>query len=214
MENNENLTQQKFYELIGEFVVEFEHICWVIRGCINAIVSDDGTNETNDNWKRITTLLSDMPARDLYSRFDSLVKDFNKVEGLGELNREVSKKFSKLCEARNELVHGNHITSFFWGQDIDPNSSESQVFHVKPKLSKSKGLSMHKVLITESYLKSLIDQARSLVFLYKLFYNGLVMYSAISKEVESFKGSSIDMETTMIIIENIGTIKRPSDLKA
>lgn len=103
----EEIEKQK--ALIGEFVIRFEDINDWIRFIIQHIILKDIEPVYELLSKNIETLLSDITAEPLRSKFDSLIVDnFNDYPELIKFNNLLSNKLQDLTTIRNSLVHGSY----------------------------------------------------------------------------------------------------------
>jgi len=112
-------TQQ--YAAIGEFVVEFEWICWNVRHLINGILQFHGLN----NWKLGEIILNQpsFSADPLGSCLASLVAETlsDNAEVMTKM-KEFKIAFQGLIKVRNDLLHG----SWLIGADVVEVTEQEQ----------------------------------------------------------------------------------------
>jgi hypothetical protein len=91
-----------WYAALGQFVVQFEHVCKNMETCIIFALHGDGLRNQN----LAQALLTDLTAAPLHQSFRAIVAELRKndTEDLRILDN-VSKRVEKLIEDRNEVVH-------------------------------------------------------------------------------------------------------------
>ena len=91
-----------WYAALGQFVVQFEHVCSNMESCIIFALHGDGLRNQN----LAQALLADLTAAPLLQSFRAIVAELRKndPEDLRILD-DVSKRVAKLIEDRNEVVH-------------------------------------------------------------------------------------------------------------
>jgi hypothetical protein len=103
--SREGIEKQK--ALIGDFVIQFEHLNDWIRFIIPEILFQMPVPEIDKN--NVETLLTDIGAELLRSKFDSLVADnFSDYPDFIECNKKLSNKIANLTTIRNSIVHGTY----------------------------------------------------------------------------------------------------------
>jgi hypothetical protein len=94
---------EDLYAAIGQFAVEFEHVCNYLRVIIMTILNKEGL----DNEKVMQILLSDLTAEPLRSLVASLIPE---TQQLSETDRKVVSKIlnsvQDLTKNRNDVLHG------------------------------------------------------------------------------------------------------------
>ena len=153
--SNEGLERQK--TLIGDFIIQFEHLNDWMRFTIPRIIY--GVFPTELKMRNIETLLTDLGAESLKSKFDSLLVDnFQDHPKLIDLNNKLSTKFSSLCNIRNTIAHGTYRLG--WKNFNAGMNDES--FSIRHSKATKKGYQKRSKIISVAELESLIISVRSL----------------------------------------------------
>lgn len=133
----------EIYHAIGEFVVEFEHICFAVQTSSKFILQKNGLN--NQNIAQLFPYKE--TAGYLKEKFKDLIclSGFFDEEELG-LIKNILERFQKLIEKRNEIIHGTWF--------IGSNHSEinNYVTAERLKIHKYKG-----AFITKAFTHKLDD---------------------------------------------------------
>src|SRR5690349_14749858 len=109
------------YAAIGEFVVEFEWICWHIRHLISIVLQLNGLN----NWKLGEIIINQksFSADPLVLSLSGIIGETlsANVDVMAKMN-DFRKGFQNLISVRNDLVHG------FWmiGSDVVEVTDQEQ----------------------------------------------------------------------------------------
>ncbi len=169
--------EEKFYKVLGAFVVEFEHLCLSIRNTIVLLFEKNGLQKNI----LVDILLHDTTADPLKRYLQALIFECYKDDLTKNPNEKISieKFFKKIQEAgqlRNDIVHSAWIIGF----DSKQNSDNDIAFPIRNKASKNglKGIySEYSSTDLSSYFEDLkvltlwsmiikenIDNNRSLVF--------------------------------------------------
>jgi hypothetical protein len=96
------------YAALGEFVVEFEWICWQVRNLINIILQLHGLN----NWRLGEIILNQtcFSADPLGSCLSGMVGEILSGDSdvMAKMN-DFRNGFPKLCKIRNDLLHASWL---------------------------------------------------------------------------------------------------------
>lgn len=89
----------------GKFVITFENICHNIRATINAMSQDKGVGSNEHIY--IEILLQGLTALPLLQKFIAIyITKFTKDDALIAEIHILRKRFTELCEIRNNIAHG------------------------------------------------------------------------------------------------------------
>jgi hypothetical protein len=159
------------YAAIGEFVVEFEWICWHIRHLISMILQFHGLN----NWKLGEIILNQpsFSAEPLASSFSSIVGEIlsDNVDVMTKMN-EFRNGFQKLTRIRNDLLHG------FWliGPDVVEITGHGQPTEIHgERRTPNKGGANIKTIRTIAEIKEHTDEAKRLKELGKALTSAVIL---------------------------------------
>lgn len=125
--------KEKQKALIGEFIINFENLNDWMRFIIPSIILKE--NLSNVNIKNIETLLTDLAAESLRSKFDSLIYDnFKSFPDFVNTNKILSKKVADLNQVRNSIAHGSYRLGW---KDFEGGMSDESLSlrHSKPTKS-------------------------------------------------------------------------------
>lgn len=166
------------YALIGEFAVQFEHVCHSMRSGIVMLMSIGGLRDQT----LARAVCAELTAYPLLQAFNSVVlatrafSDFEtKVFGL------VHKRVSRLIETRNRLIHGTTFVGSFGSKDTD----FSAAFGVKDKNLKSSGVELQHYVVSEASMRPMIDECRTVGDLTQRMWN-LLMFPGDGKFEKNF----------------------------
>lgn len=162
-------TQQ--YAAIGEFVVEFEWICWHIRHLISMVLQFHGLN----NWKLSEIILNQpsFSADPLASSLSSMIGEIlsANVDVMSKVN-EFRSGFQKLSRVRNDLLHG------FWliGPDVVEVTDHEHPTEIHgERRTPNKGGANIKTVRTIAEIKEHINEAKRLKELSKALMSAVVI---------------------------------------
>lgn len=108
------------YSLVGEFIANFEWICWSLRQDAQGILQWYGLN----NWQLSEILLNQraFTAEPLFECYASMVAQVCDEDSEAVRNcSAVRAKFKRLVRIRNDIVHGSHL----YGPTVVTVSGES-----------------------------------------------------------------------------------------
>ncbi|MGY5849190.1 hypothetical protein [Salegentibacter sp. F14] len=193
--SKEGIENQK--KLIGEFVILFEDINDWIRLLIPEIVLQNSANYQQK--KNVETLLTDLTAEPLKSKFDSLIFDnFSEFPELINTNKKLSKKVSNLNIIRNSIVHGSYRLGWknFEGELSD------QTFSIRHSKTTGKGYQKRSKIFRTSDLINLNKNLRKI----SGCYNSLaviILHSNIFKQKNNAEEQIKNFQECVEEIENI-----------
>ncbi len=164
-------TQQ--YAAIGEFVVEFEWICWHIRHIISMVLQFHGLK----NWKLGEIILNQpsFSADPLASCLSSIVGELlsNNIDVMAKMN-EFRSGFQNLSRVRNDLLHG------FWliGPDVVEvtGHEEPTEIHGERRTPNKRGANI-KTIRTIAEIREHINEAKRLKELSKALTSAVIIAS-------------------------------------
>jgi hypothetical protein len=158
-----DLERQK--ALIGDFIIRFERLNDWIRFILpNIIFSKQITKLELEN---IETLMTDLGAEQLRSKFDSLIFDnFSSFPELSKTNNKLSIKVSELTSIRNSIAHGTYRLGW---KDFNAELSDD-TFSLRHSKSTKKGYEKRSKIISTKDLIELNQQLEKLASCYKLVY--------------------------------------------
>lgn len=149
----------KQYAAIGEFIAEFEFICWEVRFLICSILQEQGLNnfslgEIILNQRSFT---ADPLAICLSACIGHVLTD---NEEINKLTQTFRKEFQELTKKRNDLIHA----TWFIGSDVDEVTFENEPSELaaEKRTPDTKG---HKVTIVASSIndvKAVTEEAAKL----------------------------------------------------
>ena len=117
----------ELYRGIGEFVVEFEHVCSNVQGFIIVLLQHAGLRDQAISH----ILLAGITADPLRTLLESLIRETRTLKDVEEkILTDGVKRFQELTQARNDIVHGTWFIGYGNKETID--------------FSKASGVKLHK----------------------------------------------------------------------
>jgi len=158
---DEGFEKQK--ALIGEFIIRFENLNDWIRLILPKIIFPKVITKTELN--NIETLMTDLGAEQLKSKFDSLIFDnFSSFPELSKTNNKLSNKVSELTSIRNSIAHGSYRLGW---KDFNAELRDN-TFSLRHSKSTKKGYEKRSKIISIKDLIELNEQLNELASCYKL----------------------------------------------
>lgn len=158
-EDREGLRQEQVDEIhqtIGEFTVKFEEVCFSIQNCIFFLLEKEGLKKQSISQ----ILTSGLTAKPLIDLFVSLVYETEKPisESKKIIIDNSAKRFRKLIEDRNMIIHNN----WFIGYGNNQTTDYSRAIGFKYDKN-SKGSNFKSVKYTANDFKKLSENCEELI---------------------------------------------------
>ena len=99
------MDSKEFFQLIGEFAVEFENICRLMEDCAMHILEKEGLQ--NDSISKV--LLANHTADPLKNMLRSLLAERLKTEDFKKVSDLAFSEIQQLIEKRNSIIHAKWI---------------------------------------------------------------------------------------------------------
>jgi hypothetical protein len=149
------------YAALGEFAVEFEHVCFAMRCIIMSILHEQGLR----NEKVLNILLAEQTAEPLRSLTASLFAETQQFsENDEKIIGSVLSKVQVLTQERNDVLHSTWFIGWYGTANGDFGNAPS----IKPKRSKKGDISLDRTWRIEQFdiltarAKALSDNLRSI----------------------------------------------------
>ncbi|MGY2211745.1 hypothetical protein [Pseudomonas pergaminensis] len=157
---------KEIYAAYGEFAVKFEHVCHAVHTAMIFMLHGEGLR----NQQVANVLLSGLTADPLRTIFAALVAETQELnpEDKNIISR-VLKRFQKLTESRNDIIHG----TWFVGYATVDATDFSRVSGLKHHRSKD-GASAKSFDFSASDFQKLTQEAEALDEIFKAL-NGLFL---------------------------------------
>ncbi len=156
---------EKQKALIGDFIIRFESLNDWIRFILPNIIFKKQITELE--LKNIETLMTDLGAEQLRSKFDLLIFDnFSSFPELSKTNNKLSNKISELTSIRNSIAHGTYRLGW---KDFNAELSDD-TFSLRHSKSTKKGYEKRSKILSTKDLIELNEQLEKLAFCYKLIH--------------------------------------------
>lgn len=162
MEEKTNIEKgtSEIYQVIGEFAVTFEKICFNMLLCVREILRKDGLS----NEAVIDVIIAGMTAEPIRTLLQSLLAEsFNPTTYEKKIISNLMTRFQELISERNSILHGSTLVGY--GSSPEDDYSEAPSF----KFDKNKNGSSIKVkTISKTTMQPRIQEAKELE---KLFHS-------------------------------------------
>ncbi|ADY28197.1 hypothetical protein Celly_0362 [Cellulophaga lytica DSM 7489] len=156
---------EKQKALIGDFIIRFESLNDWIRFILPNIIFKKQITELE--LKNIETLMTDLGAEQLRTKFDSLIFDnFSSFPELSKTNNKLSNKVSELTSIRNSIAHGTYRLGW---KDFKAELSDD-TFSLRHSKSTKRGYKKRSKIISTKDLIELNELLEKLAFCYKLIH--------------------------------------------
>jgi hypothetical protein len=99
------MDSSKFYQLVGEFCVQFEEVCYQMEECAMHILDIQGLK----NRSIAKVLISNLTAEPLQKMLRALLSEHLKSFEYNKILSLVFAEFTSLIESRNSIVHAKWI---------------------------------------------------------------------------------------------------------